>query len=61
MSKRQLIEQIQQFNATASAEFLDQFNESALQQYLERLQDAQQRKPHIASWSRPARKRRMVG
>ena len=61
MSKGQLIEQIQQFNATVSAEFLDQFDEPALQQYLDRLHDAQERKPLIAAWSRPPRKQRMVG
>jgi hypothetical protein len=51
-SKRQLIEDIRKFNATASEEFLTQFDEQALQQYLNHLREAQQKLPRIATWTR---------
>jgi len=60
MSKRQLIEQIQGLNTTATVQFLDQFDEADLQQYLQHLQDAQNRQKRIASWSRKPTKLRMV-
>jgi hypothetical protein len=60
MSKRQLIDDIRQYNTTASAEFLSQFDEAALKQYLEHLQGAQQRLTRIASWSKKSPKLRMV-
>jgi hypothetical protein len=40
MNKRQLIDEIRQFNATVRPQFLSQFDEPALQQYLSNLQSA---------------------
>jgi hypothetical protein len=44
MSKRQLIDQIRQYNVTAQIHFLDQFDEEALEQYLEHLEDARNKR-----------------
>jgi hypothetical protein len=60
MSKRQLIEQIQTLNNTATEQFLSQFEESDLQQYLQHLQDAQKREKRIASFTKKPGKLRMV-
>jgi hypothetical protein len=60
MSKRQLIDDIRQYNTTASADFLSQFDEAALKQYLEHLQGAQQRLTRIATWTKKNPKLRMV-
>jgi hypothetical protein len=60
MNKRQLIEQIQTLNNTATDQFLAQFDESDLQQYLQHLQDAQTREMRIAAWSHKPRKLRKV-
>ncbi|MGA3068039.1 MAG: hypothetical protein ABSF29_14435 [Tepidisphaeraceae bacterium] len=60
MSKRQLIEQIQSLNPTATEQFLSQFDDSDLQQYLQHLQDASKHETRIASWSRKPAKLRMV-
>jgi hypothetical protein len=51
-NKRQLIDDIRKFNPTASEEFLNQFDEQALGQYLTHLQDAQQKLPRIATFTR---------
>jgi hypothetical protein len=57
-NKRQLIDDIRQFNVGVEPEFLQQFDEPALAQYLTHLQDARQRNARIASWSRkPSRER----
>jgi hypothetical protein len=37
MSKRQLIDDIRQYNPTAQPQFLSQFDEAELQQYLDHL------------------------
>lgn len=47
MNKRQLIDDIRQYNTTAQAQFLAQFDEDALKQYLEHLEQA--RKKHLRS------------
>lgn len=60
MNKRQLIEQIQQHNETATSQFLAQFDESSLEQYLQHLEDAKNRTRQIASWSRQRGKLKMV-
>jgi hypothetical protein len=60
MSKRQLIDNIQELNPTAQTEFLTQFDENALQQYLEHLQAARAKKVHIAGWVRKRSNVRMV-
>jgi hypothetical protein len=44
MSKRQLIDQIRQFNVTAQLHFLEQFDEEALKQYLDHLEDARNKR-----------------
>lgn len=41
MTKRQLIEEIRQFNADASPRFLAQFDPDSLRQYLQHLKSAQ--------------------
>ena len=40
MNKRQLIDEIRQFNTSVRAQFLSQFDEAALRQYLDNLQSA---------------------
>ena len=60
MSKRQLIDAIRVFNATAQASFLAQFDEAALKQYLTHLESAQSKQVRITSWNRPRPKLRMV-
>lgn len=60
MSKRQLIDDIRQFNTTVASEFLDQFDESALEQYLKHLQDASTRQMRIAVRVRTQPKLRMA-
>lgn len=45
MTKRQLIDDIRRYNATAQPQFLAQFDEEALKQYLEHLEQA--RKKHV--------------
>ena len=52
MSKRQLIDDIRRFNATATPRFLAQFDEAALKQYLDHLQGAQDKHLRIAGWVR---------
>jgi hypothetical protein len=60
MEKRQLIDQIRQYNKTATYDFLAQFDESALEQYLQHLEDAKARKRQISSWSRQGEKLKMA-
>src|SRR6266550_1067242 len=60
MSKRQLIEGIQELNPTAAAPFLAQFDEGALKQYLEHLKAAQLKRVHINGWVRKRSDMRMV-
>jgi hypothetical protein len=60
MNKRQLIDDIRQYNTTATVEFLSQFDESALKQYLEHLEGAKNRGTRIASWARKMPRLRMV-
>jgi hypothetical protein len=60
MDKRQLIDDIRQFNVTAQPQFLAQFDEVALRQYLEHLREAHQKRLKVASWVRKAPKMKMV-
>jgi hypothetical protein len=60
MSKRQLIDDIRQFNAHIEPHFLARFDESALKQYLEHLQIARQKPLRLGSWVRKTPKFRMV-
>lgn len=50
MSKRQLIDDIRQYNTTAQPQFLAQFDDAALKQYLEHLQGAARKNVRIAGW-----------
>lgn len=61
MNKRQLIDDIRQFNAAAEPRFLAQFDETALKQYLEHLQSAKEKHLRIAGWTRRQPTLRMVG
>jgi hypothetical protein len=61
MNKRQLIDDIRQFNITVDPQFLSQFDETALKQYLEHLQGARQKHLRIAGWVRRQPKLRLVG
>jgi hypothetical protein len=60
MNKRQLIDEIRQFNTSVRPEFLTQFDEEALRQYLLSLQSAQQKRLRIPAWVRQQAKLRMV-
>jgi hypothetical protein len=60
MNKRQLINDIREYNTTATVEFLSQFDESALKQYLEHLEGAKNRGSRIASWVRKTPRLRLV-
>jgi hypothetical protein len=60
MSKRQLIDDIRQYNITAQPQFLAQFDEAALKQYLEHLQSARAKHVRISGWVRKQPKLRMV-
>ena len=50
MTKRQLIEEIREFNPTAHAQFLEQFDEDSLKQYLRHLKAAEEKRVHIHGW-----------
>ena len=50
MDKRQLIEEIREFNPTAQAQFLQQFDADALKQYLKHLKAAEEKRIHIHGW-----------
>ena len=60
MNKRQLIDDIRRYNATAQPQFLAQFDEDALQQYLEHLEEARRKHVRAAAFVRRAPKLRMV-
>lgn len=60
MTKRQLIDEIRNFNTTAQPRFLVQFDEAALKQYLEHLQSARNRQVLINRWHRREPGVRMV-
>ncbi len=60
MSKRQLIERIQELNVTAELQFLQQFDEEALEQYLERLEDARDKRLRFAGHTPLPARARMV-
>jgi len=59
MEKRQLIEQIRQFNTSVEPQFLAQFDDMALAQYLSHLKAAQDRHIRIAGWVRQRRESRL--
>lgn len=52
MSKRQLIDQIRQYNLSAQPQFLAQFDAEALKQYLQHLKAAQEKTVRIGGWVR---------
>jgi hypothetical protein len=58
--KRQLIEDIRQYNASASPKFLEQFDDDALAQYRDHLKAAKEKQVRIHGWVRPQTKLRMV-
>ena len=60
MNKRQLIDEIRQFNASVQPRFLIQFDEVALKQYLDHLQSARSKQLRISSWHRRQPSLRMV-
>lgn len=60
MSKRQLIDNIRQYNTSAQPTFLSQFDEAALEQYLEHLQAAAKKTVRIAGWVRQQSKLKLV-
>ena len=60
MDKRQLIDDIRRFNATAQPQFLAQFDESALKQYLEHLEEARRKHVRTATFVRRGPKLRLV-
>jgi DNA-binding GntR family transcriptional regulator len=59
-SKRQLIDNIRNYNATAAPHFLAQFDENALKQYLEHLEEARQKRLRFSGWVRKSPKLRLV-
>ena len=60
MNKRQLIDEIRQYNTTVALEFLAQFDEPALQQYLQHLEGAKNRNVRLSSWIRKSPRLRLV-
>lgn len=60
MTKRQLIDDIRQYNTSVQPQFLTQFDEAALAQYLEHLQAAARKQIRIGGWVRRQPKFRMV-
>ena len=60
MNKRQLIDEIRQFNTSVRPEFLSQFDEDSLAQYLSNLQSAHRKQVQVAPWLRNQPKFRMV-
>ena len=60
MNKRQLIDEIRQFNTSVRPQFLAQFDEGALQQYLLSLQNAERKHVKLPVWVRHQPKLRMV-
>lgn len=60
MNKRQLIDDIRRYNATAQPQFLAQFDEGALKQYLDHLEEARRKHVRTAAFVRRGPKLRMV-
>ena len=60
MSKRQLIDDIRRYNATAQPQFLAQFDESALKQYLDHLEEARRKHVRTAAFVRRGPELRLV-
>ncbi|MBC8108940.1 MAG: hypothetical protein H7Z14_20310 [Anaerolineae bacterium] len=61
MTKRQLIDDIRQYNLSVQPHFLAQFDDDALRQYLEHLQSAARKHVRIAGWvKKPQAKLRLV-
>ena len=60
MNKRQLIDEIRQFNTSVRPPFLAQFDEDSLRQYLASLQSAQRKHVKVPTWIRQQPKLRMV-
>ena len=60
MTKRQLIDDIRRYNATAQPQFLAQFDDDALKQYLEHLEQARAKHLRQAAFIPGAPKLRMV-
>lgn len=60
MDKRQLIDDIRKYNATARPRFLAQFDEAALRQYLDHLRDARERRARVMTWSRRGKRERVM-
>ena len=54
MTKRQLIDDIRQYNLSVQPQFLAQFDNDALRQYLEHLQSAARKHVRIAGWVKKA-------
>ena len=54
MTKRQLIDDIRQYNVSVQPQFLARFDDDALRQYLEHLRNAARRNVRIAGWVRKA-------
>ena len=61
MNKRQLIDEIRQFNTSVRPQFLTQFDETALGQYLTSLQSARLKRVRTPVWIRQQPKLKMVG
>src|SRR3954463_4945060 len=59
MSKRQLIDEIRQYNLSVQPQFLAQFDDAALKQYLEHLKSAQNKHIRIGGWGRRPPKPRL--
>ncbi len=60
MTKRQLIDDIRRYNATAQPQFLAQFDDEALKQYLDHLEQARRKHLRNAAWAPKGPKLRMV-
>ena len=60
MTKRQLIDDIRQYNTTAQPQFLAQFDEASLKQYLEHLEQARRKHLRHENWVPKGPKLRMV-
>ena len=60
MTKRQLIDDIRQYNSTAQPQFLAQFDEEALKQYLDHLEQARRKHLRHAAYAPRGPKLRMV-
>ena len=63
MNKRQLIDEIRQFNTSVAPKFLSQFDEGALRQYLTSLENAARKHTRKPQWVRQQQQStlRMVG